>query len=263
MLVSAYNLFRCFLFDPREVFRNWYALPFYVVNAWKYGRLNRQSSFRIRLRDLHCATKDRFFSAGTARGHYFWQDLWAARYLFDSGVREHVDVASRIDGFVAHTLPFSRVTYVDLRPLPEEIEGLEYRQGSLADLPFPDSTVKSLSCLHVLEHIGLGRYGDPLNPMGYLEAAKELVRVLAPGGRLLLGTPVGKERLCFDAHRIFDPQTILDSFQPLNLVDFCLIDDSGSRILPAASLEQARECSYGCGLFIFEKSTRPVEFENQ
>ncbi len=255
MLRFAYYQFQSFLFDPRDVLHKWRALPYYLMNGWKYRRLNQNPAFQIRFRNLHCSTKDRFLSAGTARGHYFWQDLWAARYLYDNGIKDHVDVASRIDGFVAHILPFCRVIYVDLRPLSENIDGLEYRPGSLTELPFADDSITSLSCLHVLEHIGLGRYGDPLNPIGHLEAAKELVRVLAPGGRLLIGTPVGRERLCFDAHRIFDPQTVLDAFRPLKLISFFLIDDAGRGIVHGASFDQARDCQYGCGLFILEKDS--------
>jgi SAM-dependent methyltransferase len=248
-----YNQFCSFFFDPRQIVNNWRGLPYFAVNGLRYGRLNRHPGFRIRLGDLLCCAHDRFEDAGTARGHYFWQDLWAARILFANQVREHVDVASRVDGFVAHVLPFCQVVYVDLRPLPSEVEGLEFRRGSLLSLPFADNSVASLSCLHVLEHIGLGRYTDPVDPEGHLKAAKELVRVLAPGGTLLLGTPVGQERLCFDAHRIFDPQTVLDAFSPLQLAGFSLIDDRGAGVLPGAPFDQARRCRYGCGLFILKK----------
>jgi len=110
-----------------------------------------------------------------------------------------------------------------------------------------------LSCLHVIEHIGLGRYGDPIDPDGHLKAAAELSRVLRSGGQLLLGTPVGRERLCFDAHRIFDPATIVAMLKPLVLLTFALIDDGGTTIQREASFEQARRCTYGCGLFLFEK----------
>jgi SAM-dependent methyltransferase len=120
-------------------------------------------------------------------------------------------------------------------------------------MPFDDDSVPSLSSLHVIEHIGLGRYGDTVDPNGYLKAAAELCRVLAPGGRLLLGTPVGRERVCFDAHRVFDPETIVQAFEELVLAEFLLIDDAGRGVIAGASFEQARRCEYGCGLFVFEK----------
>lgn len=248
-----YDQFRLFFFDPRRTLNNWRGFPYFLRNIFRYQRLNRNGVFRFRFWDLCCSSHDRFANAGTARGHYFFQDLWAARYLYEHGVKEHIDVASRVDGFVAHVLPFCRVTYVDLRPLPGDIEGLEFHRGSLTALPFMDNSISSISCLHVLEHIGLGRYGDAVDPEGHLKSAQELVRVLAPKGTLLLGTPVGRERLCFDAHRIFDPQTVLDSFRPLQLVEFSLIDDTGYGIHRNASFEQARRCCYGCGLFVLKK----------
>ncbi len=239
--------------DPRRVVNSWRAVPRYVINALTYWRRNRQPSFRIRGRDLQFATSDRFLSAASVRGHYFLQDLWAARHVYRRDVRQHTDVGSRVDGFIAHLLPFCEVTYVDVRPLEATVDGLVFRQGSITALPFPDASVGSLSCLHVIEHIGLGRYGDPIDPDGHLKAAAELSRVLRSGGQLLLGTPVGRERLCFDAHRIFDPATIVAMLKPLVLLTFALIDDGGTTIQREASFEQARRCTYGCGLFLFEK----------
>ena len=250
---KIYLQFRSFFFDPLALLEKLRAAPYYIANWVEYRRRNRNPKFRIRIGELLFMTRDRFASAGTAKGHYFLQDLWAARHLYGRGVREHMDVGSRVDGFVAHVLTFCRVTYVDLRPLPAALENLEYRQGSLLDLPMEDSSVRSLSCLHVLEHVGLGRYGDPVDPEGYLRAAAELARVLAPGGVLLLSTPIGQERLCFDAHRVFDPGTVAEAFRGLDLLEFHLVDDDGLRILLEASFEAARKCDYGCGLFVFSK----------
>jgi SAM-dependent methyltransferase len=120
-------------------------------------------------------------------------------------------------------------------------------------MPFKDGSIASLSSLHVIEHVGLGRYGDPVDPAGYLKAAAELSRVLAPGGRLLLSTPIGHERTCFDAHRVFDPQTVIQAFGNLALIEFSLIDDEGRRIIADATFDHARRCEYGCGLFVFQK----------
>ncbi|MEJ2672824.1 MAG: DUF268 domain-containing protein [Deltaproteobacteria bacterium] len=153
----------------------------------------------------------------------------------------------------AHILPFCEVIYVDIRPLNQDIEGFVFKQGSILNLPFDDNSIPSLSCLHVIEHIGLGRYGDPVEPDGYLQAARELVRVLQPGGIMLLGIPVGKERLCFDAHRIFDPQTVVKIFQPLVLEELRFIDDNGNMCSQDTTFQEAQEFRYGCGLFLFYK----------
>lgn len=248
-----YLVFCSLLFDPILLLNKWRGMPYFLANVIRYKRCRKSARFPLRARDFLYSSSDRFAGAGSARGHYFHQDLWAARFLFDRGVKDHVDVGSRVDGFIAHVLPFCKVSYVDIRPLCVEIDGLEFRQGSIVNMPFEDDSVLSLSCLHVIEHIGLGRYGDPIDPEGHLKSASELTRVLKPGGHLLLGTPVGRERLCFDGHRIFDPRTIVDAFCELTLNAFSLIDDTGNGIIEDASFDLARECEYGCGLFVFEK----------
>ena len=256
-LKRPYILFSDWFFHPGAIWRRWRGVPYFLANARRYRSLHSSERFPFRLADVYYRSHDRFDDAGPLAYHYFHQDLWAARKVYDSATREHVDVGSRLDGFVAHVLPFCKVVYVDIRALKDQIENLEYRRGSITDLPFDTGSVTSLSCLHVIEHIGLGRYGDRVDPDGYLTAARELTRVLAPGGRLLLGTPVGRERLQFDAHRIFDPATILDAFSDLKLDTFMLIDDASTGVMPDPDFLQARACNYGCGLFEFTKPAGP------
>ena len=198
-------------------------------------------------------TYDKFLPAGSIRTHYFWQDLWAARKIVANKCTTHVDVGSRLDGFVAHLLPYCDVRYVDIRPLQEKVAGLTFIQGSILALPFEDNSIDSLSCLHVIEHIGLGRYGDELDPDGAVKAARELERVLKPKGRLLIGTPVGQEVICFDAHRVFSPSSVVKLFPKLQLKEFSLIDDSADQVIENASLDEAGACHYGCGLYEFTK----------
>ena len=190
--------------------------------------------------------------AGIMQGHYFFQDIWAAEKVFQKKPQLHIDIASRIDGFVAHLLPFCKVEYVDIRKMDSTLSNLVFKEGSILQLPYPDNSVTSLSCLHVIEHIGLGRYGEPIDPEGFAKAAAELVRVLAPGGYLYFGTPIGEEKLYFDAHRVFAVETILQ-FQGLVLEEFSLINDRAREIIPNASYADANNCKYGCGLFAFTK----------
>ena len=243
--------------NPFEMFRRLRGLPYFFSNlrAWQRAQLG---TFPARLSELRFLTWERFSDAGGATGHYFHQDLWVANRLFKTDTTRHVDVGSRLDGFIAHILPFCSVTFVDLRPISLSHDNFSFVQGTINALPFPNASVASLSCLHVIEHIGLGRYGDEVDPDGHRKAAAELVRVLAPGGRLYLGTPVGRQRLVFDAHRIFDPETIVEAFAPARLVSFHLISDAGDRVMENASFDEARRCDYGCGIFIFE----PAETAN-
>jgi len=245
--------FTQFFFNPFKPLNNWRALPFFIKNLYVYNTTKPITSFKISFKDIYYTSGDRYSSSGSVKHHYFHQDLWAARYLFRQGVKEHVDVGSRVDGFVLAALSFTSINYVDIRPLECEIPGLSFIQGSILNLPFVDESVSSLSCLHVLEHIGLGRYGDEVMPDGHIRGAKELQRILAKGGTLLFSTPVGQQKICFDAHRIFSPFTILEIFNELNLLDFYLIGDEANGIIQNASMEDALNCSYGCGLFVFIK----------
>jgi SAM-dependent methyltransferase len=144
--------------------------------------------------------------------------------------------------------------FVDYRPLQVRLPGLECIAGDACRLPFSDGSVASLSCLHVIEHIGLGRYGDPIDPEGSAKAARELARVLAPGGRLYLSAPVGRARVCFNAHRVFDPQALPPMFPGLGLrrASFSYVDDAGAfhrGVEPAAAASNA----YGCGMYVLVK----------
>jgi hypothetical protein len=252
-LRRPHAIFSMFLFDPLEVLGKWRGLAAYLRNARQYNRSNRLESFDIHWGDLWYRSYDRFADAGSVTFHYFFQDLWAATCVQQTGVRRHVDVGSRLDGFVAHVLPFCDVCYVDVRPLGVHIPRLMFTRASITALPFATGSIQSLSCLHVLEHVGLGRYGDSIDPRGHIGAAGELERVLQPRGTLLFATPVGRERVCFDAHRVFDPDTVVGLFSRLRLTEFSLIDDQGRWRRDAVSFADARACSYGCGLFRFEK----------
>ncbi len=248
--------FSQFFFDPFKSINNWRALPFFIQNLYRYSNSNPSPSFKISFKDLYFTSGDRFSSSGTIKHHYFHQDLWASQHLYNSGVKEHIDIGSRLDGFVLAALSFAHVKYVDIRPLQCDVNGLTFIQGSILKLPFESNSIKSLSCLHVLEHIGLGRYSDPVMPEGHIIGAKELQRVLDNDGVLLFSTPVGKEKLCFDAHRVFSPYTIVEIFNELTLEAFHLIGDKAEKIQLNASLDDALKCNYGCGLFVFRRKAK-------
>lgn len=255
-LLRPYLFFSHHFFDPIALGAHWFntarAVPVYFANLARYSRQNRRRPFRFSILDAWFHTYDRFAAAGSLTWHYFWQDLWAARNIHDSGVTHHVDVGSRVDGFIAHLLTFCEVTYVDIRALDLPLRNFHFRRGSILEMPYEDGTIESLSSLHVLEHIGLGRYGDAVDAEGSWKAARELVRVLAPGGRLLIGVPTGRECVCFDAHRVFAPETTVAMFAGLNLVEFSFVTDRNDLIVNA-SFELARASEYGCGLFQFTR----------
>lgn len=183
--------------------------------------------------------------------HYFYQGVWAFKKIRESGVKRHVDVGSEVR-WVGLLSTITKVTFIDIRLFETDLKNLIVKKGNILNMPFEDNSVDSLSCLHVAEHIGLGRYGDSLDPEGTKKATREFARVLAPQGNLYFSVPVGKPRVCFNAHRIHSPQQILDYFHNLKLLQFSGISDSGTfrqDIEPG----HLADSNYACGLFHFTK----------
>lgn len=202
---------------------------------------------------------DRYESAGSLPKHYFHQDLWAARKVYQNNPEHHIDVGSRIDGFIAHILTFRDVEILDVRPMTSNISGITFRQADLiqsADLP--SDICDSLSCLHALEHFGLGRYGDPIDPEGHIKGLQSLTKLLKPNGTLLLSVPIGLERVEFNAHRVFSVETILTLTEPdYELISFAYIDDH-DKLHNITKQIETPDMIYGCGLFELKKKSKSL-----
>jgi hypothetical protein len=232
--------------DPIQLFM---AVPRYArfLMEWmRYKSLDGAEG--TRLVDSYPCLSDRTAKSGVD-SHYFFQDRWAFARIRESGAQEHVDVGSRLD-LIGFLTTICAVTFVDIRPFEVPVDNLDSRQGSILAMPYPDASVRSLSCLHVSEHIGLGRYGDPLDPAGTRKACAELQRILAAGGHLYFSLPVGKPRVCFNAHRIHAPARILEYFSELSLVELSGITDEGT-FIRNIDMQVLAQSDYACGLFHF------------
>ncbi|MDD4902666.1 MAG: DUF268 domain-containing protein [Patescibacteria group bacterium] len=185
--------------------------------------------------------------------HYIYHPAWAARILAQTKPEFHVDISSSLT-FCSLVSAFLPVKFFDYRPANLKLSGLECNHADLLKLPFPDNSVKSLSCMHTIEHVGLGRYGDPIDPIGDLKAMAELTRVLAPGGNFLFAVPIGQPKLMFNAHRIYSYQMIIDAFKDLKLNNFTLIPSANNREPNfSATKEDSDKENYACGCFWFTK----------
>jgi len=221
----------------------------------KFAGLSASTGSRLPVNwnDVHPCLDDRTADTPFDR-HYLYHPAWAARVLARTRPKHHVDISSILN-FSAIISAFVPVDFLDIRPADIRLDNLKSQTADLLKLPFSDNSVESVSCLHVIEHVGLGRYGDQIDPDGDLRAIRELTRVLAPGGTLLIAVPVGRSRVAFNAHRVYDHAAFRDYFEQLELVEFALIREraNGEGLILNPSDQVVRAESYGCGCYWFRK----------
>jgi SAM-dependent methyltransferase len=178
---------------------------------------------------------------------YFLQDTWAASKIFQLKPEHHYDVGSSVKtiGIISQFVP---VTMIDIRPIDIELKNLYFKEGSVLELPFEDNSIESLSSLCVIEHIGLGRYGDPLDSWGSEKAIKELKRVVKRGGIMLFSVPVDEtNKVYFNAHRAFTRDYVLQLFDGFELLE--------EKYQYGRQLYDSYDPSkgFGTGLYMFKK----------
>jgi hypothetical protein len=207
--------------------------------------------FTVMWKDMYPCLKDKIQTT-PFDPHYTYHPAWAAKILSQTKPEYHVDFSS-ILYFGTMLSAFVPVKFYDYRPAEIELDGWEGHFADLCKLDFPDNTFASVSCMHTVEHIGLGRYGDKLDPQGDIKAINELQRVTRQNGDILFVTPVGEQRIEFNGQRVYGYQLILQLFGECRLEEFSLIPDKGGIIRNADPALITRQ-KYGCGCFWFKKN---------
>lgn len=208
---------------------------------------------------------DRYHQSGSTSNEYFWQDLFVARLIHIASPSNHVDIGSRIDGFVAHLATFMECEVLDIRINDSKINGIKFTQADIMNLESLPHFLEcgycdSLSSLHALEHFGLGRYGDLLDSDGYKKGITNMSKLLKTNGLFYLSTPVGLERVEFNANWIFNPYKLLNECQSngLELIDLFCVNNSFEPTpleISRNTFDSLANCHYQLLLFVFKKIT--------
>lgn len=236
------------------------------LRAWPYFRRDLRAmraqlkgNAEWRIEKLYPVLRERFETNGDLKRHYFHEDLLVARSVFENKPVKHVDVGSRVDGFVAHVASFREIEVFDIRPQTASVKNIRFVAADFMNIPEDlHAYTDSLSSLNVVEHFGLGRYGDPIDIDGDKKGLENMRRVIKTGGKFYLSVPIGPQRIEFNAHRVFSVRYLLGLLQQhFTLEKFSYVDDGGD-LHENVELNDARiasncSCHFGFGIFEMRK----------
>jgi SAM-dependent methyltransferase len=247
-------------FNPRHAIANFRGFFWFLADVSKFKKESlSQGTDRIFKLKYHPVLTDKADFSGASRGQYFYQDLYVANRIFEDNPIRHIDIGSRVDGFVAHVASFRPIEVFDIRPGGSSPKNITFVQADLMNVGSNmQGITESLSCLHTIEHFGLGRYGDPIDVNGHLKGLDNMGKMLAPGGRFYFSTQIGPMTVEFNAGRIFSLKYLLDYFSRDYIVElFAYIDDSDHFFedvrLDPHLIETNGGCRKVCGIFLLKK----------
>lgn len=244
--MSIRSIIKKILFFPKQVIKSLFIIPDYIIFLKQSDK-----RFTIKMTDCYPQILDKTRNTGFDR-HYIYHTAWAARKVKEINPEKHVDIASSLY-FPAIVSAFVPVDFYDYRPAQIELSKLSSMHADLLKLPFESDSIHSISCMHTIEHVGLGRYGDPIDSKGDIKAINEIKRVVKTGGDILFVTPVGIPKIQFNAHRIYSYEYIIEYFSNCDLVEFSLIPEKGGGLIIDADPKLIEKEVYACGCFWFKK----------
>lgn len=232
-----------------------YEYSFFSEDIVKYQKLNTRNSFAIEMKNNRPIITDKYADMGTV-DNSFWESVWVASRIRENMPAQHFDIGSRLNGFLSIIIAMGiPLKVIDVRPFPIQIEEMETIVDDATELKeFANDSIESLSAVSSLEHFGLGRYGDAIDPEACFRCFHNIQKKMRGGGKLYITVPIGRERCCFNAHRVFNPRTILNEFDEMKLIEFSYIFDGN--LYRNANLNQFdnyKDDSICDGLFLFEK----------
>ena len=240
------NFVRSLGLDPVKFLRAIRYVPRYITDLASFVKKSKSMNFL-----LSPILTDYSDNSGSATGHYFWQDLICAQWIKSENPRKHLDVGSRIDGFIAHLLCFREVSIIDVRDLGYKIPGLS---AIVFDIQKKiEMKSDSVSSLHSIEHFGLGRYKDNIDPNGHVKGLINISSLVEVNGCLYISFPIGNSRIEFNAQRIIDPLWPIEILQRFQLENFVAIPWKGAPIFNIHPRDVDKSIPNQAGLYKFRR----------
>jgi hypothetical protein len=247
------NYLQAFGINPIKTIRSFGRIRYYLKTYFALKKQSNGLEHEFEIFMSYPCLHDENDNSGVASGHYFHQDLYVATCISARKPDRHIDIGSRVDGFVAHVAAYREIEVFDIRQLKSPHKNIVFNQLDLTK-KIKDKYIEctdSLSCLHALEHIGLGRYGDNVDFKGHIKALENLTKMLKPGGVLYLSVPIGSQRIEFNAHRVFSVQYLSSIFKNLNFRVHAVsyINDRGDffeDVKLSDGMTDNYKCEYGC-----------------
>jgi hypothetical protein len=259
IVIKKVKLFLLFFgFDPRIFIYNIIGVGWFFRDYFKLKKeLKGQNNFQIT--KFYPVLKDKYAKGGSLTDHYFYQDLFVANKIYLNNPIKHVDIGSRIDGFVTHVASFRNIEVYDIRNFSNNIQNIKFTQADLTKLD--DNLIEStdsISCLHAIEHFGLGRYGDSIDINGHIKGLNTIYSILKKNGKFYFSTPIGKQRIEFNAHRVFSLKYLINYFKEnYEIESFSYINDKNEFFqniqLNEIDVNNNYGCKFGCGIFELRK----------
>jgi hypothetical protein len=256
---KSLSLMKLFGIDLQKFHSSVTGLPSFMRDYREIKRQLKQPTNLFPIGRLYPCLDDKFSYSGTASGHYFHQDLLVASKIFQRKPERHVDVGSRVDGFVAHVACFRSIEVLDIRAQASDAINIKFITADVTSNRLDlDCYCDSVSSLHAIEHFGLGRYGDSIDLNGHLKALDNIFKMLIKGGKFYFSVPIGPQRIEFNAHRVFSLRYLINLLEDRYYIDsFSFVDDRGDLHkdveLAEQNIENNLSCYYGCGIFELTK----------
>lgn len=247
------------LLNPVHFLKTLFYLPTYLKNYCDLIKSSKSKNLQITFKHFFPVFVD--YSSSKINRHYWFQDIYVASKIIathnELPKSVHVDIGSRVEGFITSLISAKiNLIFADINLPPVPFPGTTTTRIDLQEMtPIQFENVNSVSSLHVIEHLGLGKYGDKIDALGHRKVFEDFSAVLATGTRLYLSSPVSHSPgVIFNAGRHLDPNEMLnDATNNGFIIDEVAIvqDDWTFDINPTQ--EQLYQSEYGCLILCLTK----------